>query len=320
MKSETITFFAYDTVCVVSATADEACPLPRCLEAIRERAKAIHARLSMFEEDSELSRLNREYRPGLPWPVSGELFFLLEHALLVARETEGAFDPTIGPLVRLWNVVSENPAVPDQRQISATMERVGYTKVELDTLAKTVTLHGEGMVLDPGASGKGYAVEAAAKILREYGVISGFINFGGNIYVLGDRVDGQNTRPWRVAIQAPGADRGQAVAILELRDQGISTSSWYERYFELNGRRYHHILDPHTGWPAATDLQSVSIVSPSAFFTDLGSTGFFVQGEESGTVSLRRISETTGVPLDYALIRADGTLAVSKGIRLAEAL
>ena len=317
MKERSITFVAYDTVCAVSARADGSCPLDECLEKIRARALGLQARLSMFEPGSELSRLSRGYAAGAPQPVSDELFELLEMNLLVARETRGAFDPTIGPVAQLWNVTSERPRIPQAREIEEALRRVGYRNIVLDRARKTATFLSEGMALDPGASGKGFAVGKVVEILRSFGVSSGYVNFGGNIFALGDKPSDGEPKPWRVAIQAPGEERGRPAAVVELRDTGISTSSWYERWFELDGVKYHHIFDPRTGRPCALEVRSVSIISPSAFFTDLASTGFFVAGIVEGAESLRRITAATGISLDYVVVGLDGAITASPGVKFA---
>lgn len=198
-----ITFLAYDTMCRVAA--DLAPGQEHVLARVQESAREVEARLSMFDPDSELSHLCRDYTPGIPVPVSDLLCDFLACNLDICRRSGGAFDPTVGPLIKLWDFLRDTPEIPSDQAIAACLERVGYSHLTLDRTQKTVTFDRPGIGLDPGASGKGYALGLAVDILRAAGVSNGVIDYGGNLFVLGQKQDertGQK-RPWKVAVRDP---------------------------------------------------------------------------------------------------------------------
>lgn len=309
MKEQTGTFVAYDTLCTVRIFSASPCrPL---IETVQRKALEVQSALNMYDPDSELSRLCRESRAGEESAVSPLLLDFLLWNRLFYQETDGAFDPTVGPLVRLWDFLADEPRIPDDASIAAARERVGFSHVHLHPERSTVSFDREGVVIDPGASGKGYALKLAADYLRSQGVTCAVLDFGGNMFAIGGKPPAG--APWRVALRDPDRPDDYMGTIL-LQDCGIATSSWYEHSFVRDGVVYHHLIDPRTGAPKPLTLKSVSILSSNGAFTDFLSTAVFMLGEEKGTALVERIRRTSGERIDYVLVREDGTVACSHGV------
>lgn len=246
-------FLAYDTLCRIAAEIPE--DGEQLLEQCEEEAHGLERTLSMFDPDSELSRLCRDIRPGEAVPVSETLYTFLEQNLEICRLSGGAFDPTVGPVVKLWDFLSQTPRIPSAERIRAVLDRVGYQHVRLDRNTRTVTFDLSGIGLDPGAAGKGFALGLTVDRLRQGGVRQAVLDYGGNLFVIGAHQDAQGgTRPWKVAIRDPD-NTGSVFGTVQLQDAGIATSSWYEHSFQKNGTVYHHLLDPRTRIPHAADTE-----------------------------------------------------------------
>lgn len=311
-----LSFFAYDTLCQVQIQLPGDLDTNRLLEGARSIALEVEQTLSMFDPESELSRLCRGYAPGTGYPVSEMLFTFLERNLEIAALSDGAFDPTVGALVKRWNFLGDRPQPLEDAEITMLLEQVGYHHVALSGAERSVTFHIPGIQLDPGASGKGFALELVVDYLRGCGVTAGVVDFGGNLFVIGEKAEeGGEVRPWKVAIQNPDR-RDSLIGTVELWDRGISTSSWYEHCFQEEGKVYHHLLDPRTGTPKPLELKSVSILSSKGMYTDLLSTAFFIMGEERGAQLLDQLKDQDA-QLDYVAVRQDGTVAHSAGAQFA---
>ncbi len=278
----------------------------RTLEAAFKRVHELDKLMSRTLRGSDIYKVNQQ--AGREWvEVSADTFHVIETALRFAHLTGGLFDPTITPLVELWGIGTDNPQIPDPGAIEKAQGLIDYRKVELDPKSRKVRLPQPGMGLDLGAIGKGYAADSVAKLLRNRGVESALLNFGGNVYVIGGKPDGS---PWRIGIQDPFSDRGTHVTVLEVRDTSIVTSGPYERFFIRNGQRYHHILNPETGYPAETGLASVSIISPSSITADALSTSVFLLGAEKGLALLEELEGVEGM-----LITNDRKVYLTSGLK-----
>lgn len=310
-------FLAYDTLCRITAELPDGSE--GLLDQCEEEAHQLERTLSMFDPESELSRLCRDIRPGEETPVSETLLRFLEQNLEICRLTDGAFDLTVGPLIKLWDFLAEPPQVPTPEQIRETLARVGYQHIHLHPGSSTVSFDIPDVGLDPGAAGKGFALGLTVDRLRRGGVRQAVLDYGGNLFVMGAR-RGENgaLRPWKVAIRDPD-DPGTVFGSVELMDTGIATSSWYEHSFQKNGTVYHHLLDPRTGYPMPLTLKSVSILSSRPVYTDLLSTAFFILGEEEGGVLVDRLRRDSGEMIEYVAVREDGTVAASPGAAFAPA-
>jgi thiamine biosynthesis lipoprotein len=258
--------------------------------------------LTSFHKPSALTRLNEHAGMG-PTKTNAELLELLQRSLGMARQTHGAFDPTIGTLSRLWNFSGGGPRLPSRAEITQALAKIGWKKVTIDAEAGTVTLPDRGMAFDLGAIAKGYALDRAAAVLKQHGISAALVNAGGDILALG--MKGPN-QPWRVGVQAP-REMNSIVAVAELNNRVIVTSGDYERFFEKDGTRYHHILSPRTGYPAR-GVQSVTIVSADGVTADSLATAVFVSGVQRG---LREVESMAGV--EGLLIDSAGKLHLSSG-------
>lgn len=291
-----------------------------------ERTTEIQNLMSINEADyetTEVLEINRAAGVG-PIMVSPDTLLVIREGIRFGELTEGAFDITVAPLIRLWGFGTEEAAVPPAEEIGRVLEHIDYTVIEVggkdgrDTaadaarvdetgdIAGSVYLPVPGMGIDVGGIAKGYAAEEAARVLREEGVENAILDFGGDIVTIGGRPDGT---PWRIGIQHPSGQRGRFIGILESRDESVVSSGAYERYFTEDGVRYHHIFDPATGYPAETDLTSVTVVGVGAMQTDALSTAIFVMGLDAGLALLESLPEYDGI-----LATEDMRVVVTSGI------
>ena len=332
--------------------------------------------LSWREDSSVVSKINADAQKGTKTKLDSDMTSWVEDSLELARRSNGAFDPTIGRLTRLWNIEGDNPKVPSKQEIKNTLKDTGYTKIHLEkvetqntaTTKKNVdkdrkdntdkngdaakdtdnnttnstaqntadntpdntALNEERLettdkktntdesvssiyiedqcTLDLGAVGKGIACDVAQNYLKQQKEVSGaVIAVAGIILVYGSKADGTN---WNVAVQTPRGKDGEAMGVLSLSGTtNVSTSGDYEKYFMQNGKRYHHILDPSTGYPAESSLISVTVVSDNGLLSDGLSTACFVLGKEKG----ERLLETYGA--EGVFIDQNKKVTVTKGLK-----
>ncbi|MCL1928391.1 MAG: FAD:protein FMN transferase [Treponema sp.] len=248
---------------------------------------------SANRDDSELAGVNRN--AGLEAvEISAELFTVLERTLYFAEVTDGAFDPTVGPLVKLWGIGTENARIPLDWEIDAALYLVNWKELELTAGAEgnlhtsgTAFLKRKGMALDLGAIAKGYAADELTVILQEAGVKRAVINLGGNVYVWGKKDNGD---PWNVGVQNPVTDRGDYIGILKLEGSiSVVSSGIYERFFTGDdGKHYHHLLEltengrGRRGYPAENGVLSTTVIAVSSMDADALSTSCFVLGYSRG--------------------------------------
>lgn len=316
---------ALGTLCRIELFADGK---PELYSRLFARLREIENMMSPALEDSELSRINR--MAGIEAvPASPELFSVLERALFFAEVSDGAFDPTVGPLVRLWG--GENPRVPSAEELEAALALINWREVDLNPATSSVFLRRAGMELDLGAIAKGFAADDLAQMLKETGVKAAIIDLGGNIYLYGAKPGrsyeankAKNTagaaEPWRVGVQNPLKDeRGAYTGYLEIKGRpagngssafgfSVVTSGVYERFFIENGKRYHHILDTGTGFPVENGLLSVTVTASSSMDADALSTAVFALGWEKG----RALAEAHGAGALF--IFSDKTIRGAGGI------
>ena len=251
----------------------------RCKESVLQEALQECARyealLSKNRQDSDVWRLN--HAQGERVPVSEETRAILSMAQEVSEASHGWFDVTIAPASALWDFKAEAPALPEAAALAEAAALVDYTQV---TIAPAGVRLGEGQSIDLGGIAKGYVADALVSFLADRGVTDALVNIGGNVKALG-----QNERrgPWQVAIQDPVGQYGSGVRVVSLPSgYSLVTSGVYERGFDLDGVRYHHILDPHTGYPIQNGVASVSILAQSSLLADALSTACFALGAEEG--------------------------------------
>lgn len=229
---------------------------------------------SMYVEDSEIARLNREAGKNYA-PLSPDVHELLRRCADYGAESGGVFDVTIAPLTALWDITGVNPRVPSDEEIDALMPLVDYRSIDVRDDGNAM-LKKTGQMVDLGGIAKGYACDIARRAALDAGVKSGYLSVGGNIMAIGK----QNGEDFRFGVRAPRGGSNEYMAVVTLPDTTMATSGDYERYFERDGVRYHHILDPATGAPAKTDLMSVSVISSDGTYADYMSTFLFIKGKD----------------------------------------
>jgi len=238
--------------------------------------------------------------------VSVDAMEVIIRSLEVGELSGGAFDITIAPLIKLWGFGTGDTQIPGEAELSEALDLVDYRQVQVDREAGTVFLQHAGVELDLGGIAKGFIIDKAVEVLRDKGITSAYFDAGGDIRVLGDKPDGT---PWRIGIRHP-RDRRDIAAIVEIRDSAIVTSGDYERYFQVNDERYHHIIDPQTGMPAR-GLISVTVVAADAFTADAYSTAVFVLGLEQG---IALVESLPGV--EAILITEDEQVHITSGLAI----
>jgi FAD:protein FMN transferase len=234
--------------------------------------------LSNYKPESELSEINR-YAGEHAVAVTQEMFDLLAACVEYSRESEGAFDITVGPLMKVWGFYKGTGRLPHRAEILGAMDRVGYRNIVLDATQRTVRFAKEGTELDPGGIGKGYAVDRMVEVLKQYGVQTALVSASGSsIYGLGAP---PGEKGWKVEIRDPKNEKKSAAEVY-LKDESMSTSGNYEKFFRAEGRIYSHIMDPRTGWPAQGVL-SVSAVTPRTIDSEAWTKPLFVNGRAWAT-------------------------------------
>lgn len=268
---------------------EDAAAAQRILRDVMREMSRIESAYSPFLENSELSRLNRDAPRG--WVrVSSELLDLLRKSRQISDLTGGAFDITYASVGRFYDF--REGRRPDQAVIASHIEAINYRYVELDVAKGRVRYTHPAVYVDLGGIAKGYAVDRCIDIIREAGVEQASVAAGGDSRIIGDR----RGEPWTVGVRHP-RDESAMVAVLPLLDTAVSTSGDYERFFEEDGVRYHHILDPTTG-DSARKSWSVTILGPEAIFTDALSTSVFVLGPREGLKLIDRLDGIDAIVID----------------------
>jgi thiamine biosynthesis lipoprotein len=267
------------------------------LESAFARIREIEDEMSVNKDGSELDAVNDAAGSAVPVRVTDDVLYVLGKALEYARLTDGAFDPSVGPLVKLWGIGTESARVPSRAEIDAARRLLGWRKIEVDLAAKTVRLGARGMRLDLGAIAKGYAADEVKRILAAGKVKAAIVDLGGNVFAFGSKRDGSK---WRIGVQDPASPRGDYLGIVEGTDMTVVTSGVYERFFEEGGRRYHHILDTRTGYPVDNGLVSVTIITGSSIDADGLSTALFALGREKGMALAASLPDVSVVMIDTA--------------------
>lgn len=270
------------------------------IDEVLDELHRIDARMSPYKKTSELFALNGA-AVGQPLSVSRELLTLVQRAQRLSVATDGAFDITFASAGFAYDFRTGRR--PSARRLAVLQPRIDYRSVSIDGRVSTITLTKPGVKIDLGGIAKGYAVERSVALLRRHGVRHASVTAGGDTRVLGDR----RGRPWIVGIRHPRS-RNKLVTRLALVDEAISTSGDYERFFEENGVRYHHILNPATG-DSARRVQSVTVIGPDATRTDGLSTSVFVLGAERGLALINRTAGYEAIVVDR-----HGELRYSQGL------
>lgn len=305
-KSISQTFYIYDTVVNIKINGDKASQ--KNMDDIQKMMERMDMEFSRTKEGGEVYAINKAAGKEAV-AVSDETLDVIKLSVKYAKEMDGLFDPTIGPLVDLWNIGHEGAHVPAQADIDKAVALTNYNDVIIDEQTKTVKLAKEGMVLDLGGIGKGYAADRIADYLKEQGLNSAMINLGGSsIIALGTKPGGAE---WNIGLQDPDQSRGTQLGTIKIADEVIDASGVYERFFMVGDTRYHHILDPRTGFPSQNGLKSITIMSPNATDADALSTGVFLMGLEEGMKYLESLPEK----IEAFFITDDNKIYATPGIK-----
>jgi thiamine biosynthesis lipoprotein len=270
---------------------------------IEQRLAHISSLMSTYIPSSQLSEFNQSRETG--WhAVDFELAWLVDKALLISRQSAGAFDITIGPLVNLWGFGPDDStfAFPTDTEIKIAKRSIGYQNLEVRLDPPALNKKLIGLYVDLSAIAKGYAVDAIAQILNEKDIVNYMVEIGGEVKGKGVAPHGN---PWRIGIETPNFQRGQIEQIVSLKDVGVATSGDYRNFLEYNGRRYSHTIDPRSGYPVSHNLGSVTVIHESTAIADAWATAFMVLGAEE-SYQLSTMYNLSGV-----LITRDGDNYVS---------
>ena len=246
-----------------------------------EEIQRIDNLLSKYKDDSEVALLNKKGE----LPVSPETFYVIKKSKEFWQLSGGAFDVTVVPLMDLWGFTQQSYRIPSDDEIKEALRYVGSDKIIFNDKNNVVKFKVLGVKIDLGAIGKGFAVDCAVKKLKERGIKSCLVNAGGHIYCLGDR----SGRPWKIAIQDP-RKLGFA-GYVKLKDRAIATSGDYRQFFIEGNRRYAHIIDPRTGYPADSGVISATVIAPDCTTADAIATAVFVLGEGKGREFAKNFKE-----------------------------
>ena len=306
----TAQIFAMDTVMEVAAYGEHA---EQAVKYTEKRIEELENRLSRTKAHSLVSGLNRD---GSIRHLTYDYWNLIARAKEYRDATNGAFDITIAPVMDAWGFTGDSFRVPEQSELDTLLKKVNSDAIQmLGSPSDSVTL-GEGQAIDLGGIAKGYTSDCVEAVFYDHEIENGKISLGGNVFVLGTKPDGSD---WRVGIKDPRNESGLA-AILSLRDAYAITSGGYERYFEENGKTYHHIIDPSIGYPADSGLLSVTVVAAdngpdwagagNGAMCDAFSTALFVMGEEQALDFWRN----GGYDFDLVLVTEDGRVVITAGL------
>ena len=271
------------------------------LDGCIEKCEYYENLLSRTVEGSDIYRIN--HADGTPVEVHPETIALLETALSYCELSDGAFDITLAPVSDLWDFQNNPGTLPEQSQLDAALSSVGYEAIQIS--GNSVQITNPDTQIDLGAIAKGYIADQLKLYLKEQGIEHALIDLGGNILTVGGKPDGSK---FHIAIQKPFDEQGTPITTVKTTDDSIVTSGIYQRYIEINGKIYHHILNPETGYPYDHSLFSVTIISNSSTTADALSTTCFAMGLEDGLELINSLEHTEAIFItdNYELIYSDG--------------
>lgn len=274
LKSNVYAGNAFGTAIKKTLYAEDKSVLGKVSDDIDKELKDIENQLSVRVADSEVTMLNRNYAPGGKYKLSETLLSYLEEEMQLCEDTKGAYNPCIRPITNLWGIEDGETTVPSDESIQKALSYCNTDNMEL--CEDGIIFQEANMMLDFGATGKGLACDRVRKVLETSEADGAVISIGGSICVYGDKGD---NKPWHIGIQDPRGEEGDVLGIVDVDGtMTISTSGDYEKYFEADGVRYHHIIDPNTGYPADSGLISVTVICENGLLSDGLSTACFVMG------------------------------------------
>jgi thiamine biosynthesis lipoprotein len=293
-----------DTIVSITVVADSKDAAEKAIEKTFAEIGRFGDLINFYSDKSELAEINRS--SGIQAvKVSPETLDVIEKAIFVAEKSGGAFDPTIGPVVKLWDFLKKKK--PTEIEIAQALPLVNYRDILIDRAANTVFLKRKGMMIDLGGIAKGYAADLAVESLKKEGIRSGLVSIAGDIRTFGMKPD---KSPWIIGIKNPRqtGEKDEIIARIRLSDKAISTAGDYERFFISEGKRYHHLLDPKSGY--STELcRSVSVIAEKGVMTDGFDNAVFILGPEKGMKLVKEMG------MDAMIIDSSGTVLMTDAIK-----
>ncbi len=276
------------------------------LNKVFNKVKELESILSINENGTLVDKINDE--AGInPVKVDDYTYTVVKKGVEYSKLSNGLFDISVGPIVKLWSIGLPEAKVPTKQEIDEKLPLIGYSDIEINDADKTIYLKRKGMMLDLGGIAKGYTADVISDILTEEGVNSAIINLGGNIFAHGKKPNGDE---WKIGIQDPFSERGGIIGTLITSNKSIVTSGIYERYIEENGIKYHHILSPKTGYPYENEIAGITIVSDNSTDGDALSTSVFAMGVEEG---MKFVNSIDGI--DAIFITKDNKVYITDGLK-----
>ncbi len=274
-KEYSATEFVLDTSCSVTFYGRDA---KEAADAVFAELRRLDDLMSLYKSSSEVSKINAA-RAGEAVSVSKDTYEVLKTALEICEKSGGAFDITLAPVTGLWGFGSNDAKIPEDRELEAAVLKTGYEKISLKD-GQTVVKSEDGVKIDLGGAAKGYAGDCARKAAKSYDLTGGIIDLGGNIICFGKNPKSDDKK-WTIGIQIPFEPSGTYQKTVVLDEGAVVTSGIYQRYFELDEKLYHHIIDPETGYPAWRDYKSVTVVLDNSLKADCLATAAYVLDKES---------------------------------------
>lgn len=246
------------------------------LEKAFDRVKEIENLVSINKEGTELDKLN-DNAGEKSVTLSDDSINIINKGLEYSKLSEGTYDISIGPLVKLWSIGLDEAKVPTEDEIGSVLDDIDYNDVKVE--GNDVFLKQKNMLLDLGSIAKGYTADEVAKVLKENGVTKAVIDLGGNVYVMGKKSEDKG---WKIGVQNPFSQRGDVIGSIVVSDKSVVTTGVYERYIEEDGKKYHHVLNPKTGYPYETEIAGITIIADNSIDADALSTLVFTMGVKDG--------------------------------------
>lgn len=296
--------FYMDTLCTITIYENKPEVLKQSMTIIQD----IENRMSNAIVTSEVSKINEQ--AGIsPVKVSSDTFYIIERALYYSQLSGGKFDISVAPLVNLWDISTDTPKLPSEKEINAVLPFINYENIILDKKQETVFLKEKNMEIDLGSIAKGYAADAVGDYFKREDISRAIINLGGNILVFGKKEDGS---PWKVGIQDPTTKQESPIAgISAEKTTAVVTSGIYQRFFEKDGKLYHHILNPATGYPYDNSLISVTVIADNSTDGDALATTLFSLGLKEGLSLVNQLPNE----VEAVFIDSENNIYLSNGLK-----
>jgi thiamine biosynthesis lipoprotein len=276
------------------------------MDKVFDKLKEIDDIVSINKKGTEIDEVNKN--AGIkPAKMSDTSFDIISSGLKYSKLSNGDYDITVGPLVKLWSIGLPEAKVPTQDEIDNAKKLIDYDKVQINEDTKEVYLEEKGMMLDLGSIAKGYAADEAVRVLKEAGVKRAIVDLGGNIFAMGSKSEDKG---WTIGIQDPVELRGNALGSLEVKNKTVVTTGIYERFIEKDGVKYHHILNPETGYPYDTNISGISIIADKSIDADALSTLIFTKGLEDG---LKMVDDMKNV--EAVFVTNDKQVYITSGLK-----